>query len=83
MEAKTVDGVIVGAGPAGLGCALALQKAGIGNFLILERSVVGASFKAWPREMRWKIAFRMLGRQVAFAAGFALCIAWSGALLGF
>ena len=35
------------------------------------------------REMRWKFAFRMLGRQVAFAAGFALCIAWIGAALGF
>ncbi|TVP81276.1 MAG: ferrous iron transporter B [Puniceicoccaceae bacterium] len=33
------------------------------------------------REMRWKFALRMLGRQVAFAAGFALCIAWVGALL--
>ncbi len=33
------------------------------------------------REMRWQFAFRMLGRQVAFATGFALCIAWIGALL--
>ena len=44
--------LIVGAGPAGLGCALALRKAGIEDFRILDRSVVGSSFEAWPREMR-------------------------------
>ena len=49
---EKTDAVIVGAGPAGLGCALALRKAGIADFRILERSGVGASFDAWPKEMR-------------------------------
>ncbi len=52
MEEYATSIVIVGAGPAGLGCALALRKAGIADFRILERSTVGASFEAWPREMR-------------------------------
>ena len=44
--------VIVGAGPAGLGVAIALQRCGIADFVILEASEPGASFAAWPREMR-------------------------------
>ncbi|TVP81275.1 MAG: monooxygenase [Puniceicoccaceae bacterium] len=52
MERSDIEVLIIGAGPAGLGCALALKKAGIENFRILERSMVGASFEAWPREMR-------------------------------
>lgn len=43
--------VIVGAGPAGLGVALVLQKLGI-DCIILERDQVGSSFKKWPRESR-------------------------------
>jgi|TARA_B110000093_G_scaffold32562_1_gene33293 thioredoxin reductase len=47
-----VDVVIIGAGPAGLGCALSLLRRGVENLLVLEGSTVGASFLAWPREMR-------------------------------
>ena len=32
------------------------------------------------REMRWKFAAKLCGRQMLWAAGFALIIAWSGAL---
>ncbi|MDI1312473.1 NAD(P)/FAD-dependent oxidoreductase [Prosthecobacter sp.] len=44
--------LIVGAGPAGLGCAVALKRCGIENVLILDKSGVGASFEAWPKQMR-------------------------------
>lgn len=46
------DVVIVGAGPAGLGCARALQCAGVGRVLVLDRCCVASSFQDWPREMR-------------------------------
>ncbi len=44
--------IIVGAGPAGMGCALALQRAGVANLLVLEAETVGASFRRWPEQMR-------------------------------
>jgi putative flavoprotein involved in K+ transport len=44
--------VIVGAGPAGLGVARALQEIGV-RFVILERHEIGGSFRRWPREMRF------------------------------
>ncbi|MEM1222977.1 MAG: NAD(P)/FAD-dependent oxidoreductase [Verrucomicrobiota bacterium] len=47
-----MDVVIVGAGPAGLGCALSLRRRGVDSLLILEKSTIGSSFEAWPREMR-------------------------------
>jgi len=47
------DVVIVGAGAAGIGCGVVLQDLGMKRFLILERANVGASFDAWPEEMRF------------------------------
>lgn len=44
--------IIVGAGPAGIGCALALSRAEAPAPLILEADSVGASFRRWPQEMR-------------------------------
>ena len=44
--------VIVGAGPSGIGCMLALQRAGIDKILLLEGNRVGASFRNWPKQMR-------------------------------
>ncbi|MCY4616146.1 MAG: NAD(P)-binding domain-containing protein [Chloroflexi bacterium] len=44
---------IVGAGAAGLGCAAALKDFGVEDFVILDRHEVGASFRRWPREMRF------------------------------
>ncbi|MEM9605511.1 MAG: NAD(P)-binding domain-containing protein [Pseudomonadota bacterium] len=45
---------IVGAGPAGLGCAVLLKQMGIAkdDLAILETNVVGSSFERWPNEMR-------------------------------
>ena len=47
------DAVIVGAGAAGVGVGATLRHAGIEDFLILDRSTVGASFRSWPRETRF------------------------------
>jgi thioredoxin reductase len=46
------DVLIVGAGPAGLGCAVALKACGVENLAILDRQEVGASFEHWPAQMR-------------------------------
>ena len=45
--------VVVGAGAAGVGVAVALKHAGIENFVICERHTVGASFVSWPAETRF------------------------------
>ncbi|MCC5850043.1 MAG: NAD(P)-binding domain-containing protein [Verrucomicrobia bacterium] len=52
MNAMTRNVIIVGAGPAGLGQALALKRAGIPDVLILDARGIGASFRAWPQETR-------------------------------
>jgi putative flavoprotein involved in K+ transport len=44
--------LIIGAGPAGLGCALALQAAGVEDVLVVDQKGIGASFEAWPEQMR-------------------------------
>ncbi len=51
--ARSFDIVIVGAGAAGLGLGVTLRDLGIENFVILDRSAVGASFLRWPRQMRF------------------------------
>ena len=51
--ARSFDVVVVGAGAAGLGIGVTLRDLGIENFVILERSVVGASFLRWPRQTRF------------------------------
>lgn len=43
--------LIVGAGPAGLGVGLALQQAGVSDFLIVDSREIGAAFRSWPRGM--------------------------------
>ncbi|MEM1030921.1 MAG: NAD(P)/FAD-dependent oxidoreductase [Myxococcota bacterium] len=47
------DVVIIGAGAAGIGAAVALKHADVENFLVLERHIVGASFALWPAETRF------------------------------
>lgn len=47
------DVVIVGAGPAGLGCCCAFSHVGVESVTILEKHEVGASFDRWPTEMRF------------------------------
>ena len=51
---KKTSVVIVGGGPAGLGCAVLLKQMGIkpSDMLIYEAKTVGSSFEAWPKEMR-------------------------------
>ena len=52
-----VDVVVVGAGAAGIGCAVSLTRAfGLdpARVRLLDRGdAVGASFRAWPEEMRF------------------------------
>jgi cation diffusion facilitator CzcD-associated flavoprotein CzcO len=50
---RTRQVVIVGAGAAGVGLAVALKQAGIDDVLLLDRHGVGGSFMRWPREMRF------------------------------
>ena len=49
----TYDVIVVGGGAAGVGVAVALKDAGVKNFIVLERLIVGASFSMWPRETRF------------------------------
>lgn len=51
---EQVKVAIVGAGPAGLGCAALLKQMGIKNqdLVVLEARSVGSSFEAWPEEMK-------------------------------
>ena len=46
------DVTIVGAGPAGLGVGIILEKLGI-NYIILEKNSIGSSFRKWPKETRF------------------------------
>ena len=47
------DVIVVGAGAAGLGVAVALSHAGITNFVVLERHTIGSSFVLWADETRF------------------------------
>ncbi|MXV63578.1 NAD(P)-binding domain-containing protein [Natronorubrum sp. JWXQ-INN-674] len=47
----TPDVAIIGAGPAGIGTAVALEAIDV-EFVVLERDCIGASFRQWPEEMR-------------------------------
>ncbi|MEM1022119.1 MAG: NAD(P)/FAD-dependent oxidoreductase [Myxococcota bacterium] len=47
------DVLVIGAGAAGIGVAVALKHAGIENYGVIERRMVGASFASWPAETRF------------------------------
>lgn len=47
------DVLVVGAGAAGIGVAVALQHAGVENFAVFESDLIGASFSRWPAETRF------------------------------
>lgn len=54
MELKNlreIDVAVIGAGPAGLGVSIALERLGI-NYMIIEKNTLGHSFKNWPKETR-------------------------------
>ena len=46
------DVIVVGAGPAGIGVGILLQKLGI-EHVILEKTSIGESFRRWPIETRF------------------------------
>jgi cation diffusion facilitator CzcD-associated flavoprotein CzcO len=48
-----LDVAVVGAGAAGVGIGVVLRDLGLDSFALLERDVVGASFRRWPDEMRF------------------------------
>ena len=50
---QTHEVAIVGAGAAGLGCAVALKEFGVDDVIVLDRHEIGASFRRWPQEMRF------------------------------
>ena len=52
-KTKKYDVVVIGGGAAGVGVSVALQHAGIENFVLLERHTIGASFASWPAETRF------------------------------
>ena len=50
---RTIDIVIVGAGPAGIGMALSLAKLPGIRYAVLERGRLGESFRRWPAQTRF------------------------------
>lgn len=54
VDAVEVSVVIVGGGPAGVGCAALLRQMQLPReaLVVLEADRIGASFRCWPREMR-------------------------------
>lgn len=52
-QQESFDVVVIGAGAAGVGVAIALQHAGVKSSVVLDRETVGASFAAWPAETRF------------------------------
>lgn len=51
MKTDMIPVLVIGAGPAGLGCAIALQTCGI-TTRVLDAVGVGSSFTRWPKQMR-------------------------------
>lgn len=49
---QSIDVVIVGAGPAGIGMAMELCKLEGLEFAVLERDRIGESFRRWPAQTR-------------------------------
>lgn len=45
--------VIVGAGAAGIGMGVTFSELGIQDFLIIDKTEIGDSFKHWPQETRF------------------------------
>ncbi|MEO0415260.1 MAG: NAD(P)-binding domain-containing protein, partial [Verrucomicrobiota bacterium] len=51
-SSSVYDVLIVGAGASGIGCAAALKQCGIDNMMLVDSRGVGATFEAWPKQMR-------------------------------
>ncbi len=52
-KAESVNVLIVGAGPSGIGVARILDQLGVSDVVLLEKDQVAASFLRWPKEMRF------------------------------
>ncbi|MDB4419360.1 NAD(P)-binding domain-containing protein [bacterium] len=53
VKTDSYDVVVIGGGAAGVGVSVALQHAGVENFVLIERESIGASFASWPAETRF------------------------------
>ncbi|WP_241049822.1 NAD(P)/FAD-dependent oxidoreductase [Achromobacter xylosoxidans] len=53
MSSKVLEVAVVGAGPAGVGMAVALRRHGVRRLAVIDRHQVGASFLSWPQETRF------------------------------
>lgn len=53
------DVIVVGAGSAGIGVSILLQKLGI-SYVILEKTSIGASFNKWPKETRYCVCCKLV-----------------------
>lgn len=53
QEFTVTSVLIVGAGPAGLGVAAALKRAGVIDLLVVDSREIGAAFRAWPAQMKF------------------------------
>jgi putative flavoprotein involved in K+ transport len=51
MHSSDLEVAIVGAGPAGIGTAVALERLDV-DYALLERDRIGSSFRDWPDEMQ-------------------------------
>lgn len=51
LEIEQTSVLIVGAGPAGLGVAAALKRAGVIDLLVVDAREIGAAFRNWPKGM--------------------------------
>lgn len=51
-HSKKYSVLIIGAGPAGLGVAIALQEFGVKDALVVDAKEIGSSFLSWPKETR-------------------------------
>lgn len=52
-DLPSTDVVLVGAGPAGIGMGLALDRLGGLSYIVLEAHRVGESFRRWPAQTRF------------------------------
>ncbi|MDS2174126.1 NAD(P)-binding domain-containing protein [Nesterenkonia sp. CL21] len=51
--AQALDTLVVGAGPAGIGCALALDAVDGLTVGVVDRGQIGETFRRWPQEQRF------------------------------
>ncbi|WP_431801437.1 NAD(P)/FAD-dependent oxidoreductase [Halobacillus andaensis] len=50
---KHYDVLIVGAGASGIGVGILMKQMGCDSFCLIDRGEIGATFRKWPKEMRF------------------------------